>query len=537
MKFGSFSLLFLLSASSLYAGHFYNTSDANDLRDGTALNRSDSLGFSGDHQVTLVSPRLAVTAPHTSAGDTPQNMTMSFYGQQYRVIHSIDRPGLRMMSGDLRLYVLDRDVVHPDGKTPCSPVATQNHLVGPMDGYPNGVIAHSLSHSPNVKLKDQNAKGNGYHSILYGRVHASLASARRNDSDVPMPDSLDVRTSPAITDRDMVVPIGGDSGSPLYVSLKDGRQAIWGVMSGVDPSGQGIYAAYTSLAMNIGWLQNKEQALINRGLLPQNVVRIATAPQNEWQIQGQCLTLPPEFDPQLYLALHPDIQITSQTTLNTSPTAFATTHYVNHGRMEKRIWRLPSSFNALAYLAYNPDLDQPVKDLSDEQKSLFLTHHFARFGRHEGRSFSFPDSDFDPFTYLTLNPDVAEAAYKTPHPLAFAKTHFISYGIRENRAFMDERFKDFDPEVFLALNPDIAQIAKDQPDPVTFARWYFSLFALSEGRSCKVSLPQDFDPVHYRVLHGDIDLHLICNPDLDPIAFAKTHYQTRGAALEARAYK
>jgi hypothetical protein len=102
---------------------------------------------------------------------------------------------------------------------------------------------------------------------------------------------------------------------------------------------------------------------------------------------------------------------------------------------------------------------------------------------------------------------------------------------------MDERFKDFDPEVFLALNPDIAQIAKDQPDPVTFARWYFSLFALSEGRSCKVSLPQDFDPVHYRVLHGDIDLHLICNPDLDPIAFAKTHYQTRGAALEARAYK
>ncbi|MBA4750042.1 MAG: hypothetical protein H2057_05415 [Alphaproteobacteria bacterium] len=495
------------------------------------------MGFSDDQQATLVSPRLAVTAPHASAGDRPENMVMSFYGQQYRVIHSIDRPGLRVTSGDLRLFVLDRDVVHPDGKNPCLPVATQNHLIGPMDGYPNGVITHSLSHSPNVKLKNQNARGNGYHSILYGRVHVSFASAGRNDSDVPMHDSLNVLTSKTITDKDMMVPIGGDSGSPLYVSLKNGSNAIWGVMSGVDPSGQGTYAAYTSLSVNIGWLQNKEQALINRGLLPQNVVRITTAAQDEWEIQSQCLTLPVEFDPQLYLALHPDIQIASQNMLNTSATAFATTHYVNHGRMEKRMWRLPSSFNAFAYLAYNPDLDQPLKDLSDEQKSLFLTHHFARFGRHEGRSFSFPDSDFDPLTYLTLNPDVAEAAYQTPHPFSFAKTHFISCGIREKRAFIDERFKDFDPEVFLALNPDVAQIAGTQPNPLTFARWYFSLFALKEGRSCKIPLPQDFDPVRYRALHGDIDVHLICNPDLDPITFAKTHYQTRGAALEGRIYR
>lgn len=532
MKKSLFYLALFLGTASAQAGHFYNTSDLNDLRDGAALNRSSSLGFSGSHQAVLVSPRLVVTAPHQSSGDKGENFGISFYGQQYTVIHSIDRPGLDVCTSDLRLYVLDRDVIHPDGKTPCSPVATQLMDVSQYT-YPQGVVAHSLSHSPNIKLKGQNTQGNGRHSVLYGRTHVDFASARRNDSDMPFFDEIYAGTLPSSLDKDMMVPIGGDSGSALYVSLQDGGNAVWGVMSGVD-SGAGTSAGYTSLSQNIGWLQNKEQALINRGLLPNDVVRIKTVSQNEWESHGECLTLPPEFDPELYLSLNEDIRIEAQHHQNAF--SFASDHFMGYGRAERRQWRLPSSFVAEAYLAYNPDLEDASKHMAGKEKKLFLKNHFAKFGRHEERRFTFPD-DFDPVSYLILNPDVAKVSQTKPDPLAFAREHFKTSGIRENHVYHDDRFNDFNPDIYLALNPDVAAVARTKSNPKAFALWHVTTCGLQENRLCKTVLPQDFSPQRYLEINFDISLYLADHPELDAERFAREHYQTNGSVLEARTYK
>jgi hypothetical protein len=531
MKKSLFYLALFLGTASAQAGHFYNTSDLNDLRDGAALNRSSSLGFSGSHQAVLVSPRLVVTAPHQSSGDKSENFGISFYGQQYTVIHSIDRPGLDVCTSDLRLYVLDRDVIHPDGKTPCSPVATQLMDVSQYT-YPQGVVAHSLSHSPNIKLKGQNTQGNGRHSVLYGRTHVDFASARRNDSDMPFFDEICAGTLPSSLDKDMMVPIGGDSGSALYVSLQDGGNAVWGVMSGVD-NGAGTSASYTSLSQNIGWLQNKEQALINRGLLPNDVVRIKTVSQNEWESHGECLTLPPEFDPNLYLSFNEDLALAAKD--HPHPLQFAQHHFLNHGRAEKREWRLPITFSTELYLAYNQDLQHAVRTLNSSEREHFLINHFSRFGRHEGRHFSFP-KDFDPISYLTLNSDIAKAAHTHHDPLSFATQHFKKFGIKEKRPYFDPRFTDFDPTVYLALNHDVAQAAKTHPNPSVFALWHFTVNGLHENRRCKSPLPQDFDPEQYLVINMDLSVHLAEHPELDPHAFAVKHYQTHGC-IEKRLYK
>lgn len=523
------SLLLLMGISSLEAGHFYNACDENDLGGGATINRSASMGFSDSHQAVLISPRLAVTAPHTSAGDKSENFSISFYGQPYRVIHSIDRPGLQVCVSDLRIYVLDRDVVHPDGAPPCLPVLTQIREVS----GPYSVIGHSLSHSPHIRLKGQNPRGNGRHSILYGRTHINFAREERNDTDIPDFDDIRVGQLSACPDKDMMVPIGGDSGSPLYVSLRDGGCAVWGVLSGVD-AGQGLVASYTSLSQNIGWLQTKETHLINRGLLPHDVIRIQTVSQDEWDDQGQCLTLPPEFDPDLYLDFNEDVAAAAKD--HPTPLQFARDHYMTHGRREKRDWRLPAAFSTQLYLAYNDDLQNAVRALSETQKDRFLIHHFARHGRHEARLFSLPD-DFDPIVYLALNPDVAKVAHTHQDPLTFATQHFKMCGIKEKRPYFDAGFKDFDPKIYLALNPDVAEAAKTSPNADRFALWHFTTNALHENRRCKNTLPQDFDPQQYVVLNFDLSLYLADHPELDLEIFAIRHYQTYGSVLEGRSYK
>ncbi|MBA4750041.1 MAG: hypothetical protein H2057_05410 [Alphaproteobacteria bacterium] len=534
MKHSSLSLVLILSVGTVNAGHFYNTSDINDLRDGVALNRSASMGLADSCQAALISPRLAVTAHHQSFGDKGENMGISFYGQNYRVIHSIDRPGLDVASGDLRLFVLDRDVVHPDGNAPCLPVAVQNVPIDANYGYPEGVIAHSLSHSPNIKLKNQGVHKNRSHSVLYGRTFVNYASNMRNDTDAPLPDGLDVRLSNTILDKDMMVPVVGDSGSPLYVSLQNGGHATWGVVSGVDDTDAYRHGCYTSLARNIGWLQAKEQNLIDRGILAPTVTRIQTVNQDEWVPQGQCLTLPPEFDPELYLSLNEDIRIEAQRHHNAL--SFASDHFMNYGRTERRQWCLPSFFVPEAYLAYNPDLEDASKNLAGNEKTLFLKNHFAKFGRHEERRFTFPD-DFDPVSYLVLNPDVAKVSQTKPDPLAFAKEHFKSCGIRENRAYRDDRFNDFNPEIYLALNPDVAAVARTKQNPNAFALWHITTCGLQENRRCRTALPQDFNPQRYLEIHLDISLYLADHPELDVERFAREHYETNGSVLENRLYK
>lgn len=82
-------------------------------------------------------------------------------------------------------------------------------------------------------------------------------------------------------------------------------------------------------------------------------------------------------------------------------------------------------------------------------------------------------ADFDPETYLRLNPDVA-AAKDDP------VTHYVTHGFREGRKYTDNSSvpADFDPETYLRLNPDVAAA---KVDPVS----HYRVHGFREGRIYK----------------------------------------------------
>ena len=105
-------------------------------------------------------------------------------------------------------------------------------------------------------------------------------------------------------------------------------------------------------------------------------------------------------------------------------------------------------------------------------------------------------SDFDPATYLRLNPDVA-AAEDDP-----AK-HYVTHGLREGRRYKDEDHSgqppmvplpsDFDAAEYLRLNPDVAAAGTD-------AVTHYLRHGMNEGRmyrepSYRVRLPELSTPI------------------------------------------
>lgn len=76
--------------------------------------------------------------------------------------------------------------------------------------------------------------------------------------------------------------------------------------------------------------------------------------------------------------------------------------------------------------------------------------------------------DFDPVTYLSLNPDLTE-------PVKYAGTHYIRHGRVENRPYKYDLPKDFDPSAYLKLNQDLTDLDIDP-------RLHYILHGKFEGR-------------------------------------------------------
>ncbi|MBA4750043.1 MAG: hypothetical protein H2057_05420 [Alphaproteobacteria bacterium] len=477
----------------------YNATSLDELQDGAVLNKALRLGLADTEQATLISPRLAVTARHQGYGDIPVNKSISFYGQQCKIIRTIDRPDLKIGLGDLTLYVLDRDIVLPDGEAFC-PIATQTRSMGKSFGDSHAFVAHAISHSPCFKLAGQKDPSRNK-SILYGRTFVNKAPLASSHHDTAFKDTIDVYMS-TDKDCDLMTPIKGDSGSPLYVPLKNGGYALWGALSCVDATNAHKFGCYTSLACNISWLQRKEQDLINQGVLPASTVRIKTVSQQDWDLtRKDSLALPRNFDTDLYLALNPDIALAFHKTNNLDTEV--KNHFLRHGKREHRATDLPTSFKQKHYIAFNPDLEKAIPSTPSKLREKLLKLHYIQYGKNESRFFSMPEN-FCWATYLALNQDLVPLAKSVPttETKDVLQKHYARTGRYEGRAYALPT--PFNWSAYLGFNEDLDAhtTSLSIKDKKAFSKQHFAFNGHKEGRT--YGLSADFQPQKYAELFKDL---------------------------------
>ncbi|MBA4750035.1 MAG: hypothetical protein H2057_05380 [Alphaproteobacteria bacterium] len=592
-------LLTCLTYQPIFAGHFYNIDDPQELLDGRPLNRTHALGFSDDAQAVLISPRLAVTACHGTLGgkdillDPETNRLISFYGKEYRVKRMIENPKVNdqnyytKVANDLTIFVLDEDVIAPEGQEAFLPLAVLNYDL-PRALDEGGIFyAHTLSHSPSLKLDNFHPHfKNTDFSCLYGKT--ALSGYNLKD-EFPYNAYLTAAPDYSKIDPAMMVPLGGDSGSLLFIPLQGGGFASLGVMARLydqDNNPRMGFGEYTSFTQQVAWLQEMENQLVGDDYLPQDIKRIKTVSQDQWDftdtqdLHPSKIPAVPPFDPVVYLALNPDLQAAFGHLSWTDTLAQATLHHDTRAVLESRrtYFRQAGDDEQLTaqnhldpavYLAFNKDL-QCVFGQGSFQNALEQAQaHFTNHGKKEGRPFSLHHATFrkDVFilpdyfhtpSYLHLHPDLLEAVTrdgKNPHE--FAIWHYTKYGFKENRSYSAKEPTDFKENYFLylALNEPVQQELLSKPLA------YLSFEAMrhytckgfldhlpyqyhGEGKRVPTEsfvIPDDFNPSLYLALNPDIiAFYQDENAQMtygELLQKGEAHYRAAGGPLENRRYQ
>ncbi|OKH38321.1 hypothetical protein NIES2119_09800 [[Phormidium ambiguum] IAM M-71] len=126
------------------------------------------------------------------------------------------------------------------------------------------------------------------------------------------------------------------------------------------------------------------------------------------------------FDPNFYLGFYSDVDTA---VANSSLTPLE--HFIKNGQFEQRD---PfSEFYTDTYLTENPDVAQAVQATAATTDPLTPIEHFIDYGQYEGRNFG---PDFNNSSYLQQNPDVAAAV--RPFGLSPIK-HYLQFGKDEGR--------------------------------------------------------------------------------------------------------
>lgn len=592
-------LLTCLTYQPSFAGHFYNIDNPQELLDGRPLNRTHALGFSDDAQAVLINPRLAVTACHGTLGgkDTllgPEtNRLISFYGKEYRVKRMIENPKVNdqnhftTLANDLTLFVLDEDVIAPEGQEAFLPLAVLNYDLPPVFDEDGTFYAHTLSHSPNLKLDNFHPHfKNTDFACLYGKT--AIQGYNLTD-EFPYNVYLTAVHDYSKTDPAMMVPVGGDSGSLLFMPLQGGGFASLGVMARIydqDNNPRMGHGQYTSFTQQLSWLQEMENQLIADESLPQDITRIKTVSQDQWDFTdtqdlhlSKIPTTPP-FDPVVYLALNPDLQAAFGHLSWTDTLVQATTHHNTRAFLENRRTYFGQAgddehltaqnhVDPIVYLAFNKDLQRVFGQDTFQNALEQARAHFTNHGKKEGRPFSLHHATFrkDVFTlpdyfhtpsYLHLHPDLLEAATKEgQNPHEFALWHYTKYGFKENRPYSTKEPIDFKENSFLylALNETVQQELISKPLAyLSFeaARHYTCKGFLDHlpyqyyGEEKRIPtdvfvMPDNFNPGLYLALNPDIiAFYQNENPQMtygELLQKGEAHYRTAGGPLENRRYQ
>lgn len=209
----------------------------------------------------------------------------------------------------------------------------------------------------------------------------------------------------------------------------------------------------------------------------------------------RALTLPKDFDSELYLVQNPEVKAYAQKK-GYDVIWYAALHCRTRGKDIDFKPFMPDN-----YLMLNQDLKSYVADLSQESKRNFLKNHYLQYGAKEGRLYGVPQG-FNPAQYLTMNPDVRDhiAAFgeSLEKSLSRATRHYARYGRSEGRAF-------------------ISSMPKRQVDAQT------------------VGTPEGFDPLVYLALHDDVRLAFKSKPWVEALEMARVHMLAQGK-IENRCY-
>jgi hypothetical protein len=598
------SLLMLTCLSSnAFAGHFYNIEDESQLKSASQVNYVHRTGFSDNlHQITLIGPRLAVGARHGLLGgeERAQNTPISFYGKQYRIIRAIEHPALKpdapydlnlLNASDLTVFVLDQDVIHPDGGAVACPLTLLDHTK-PLPPTEDPLYAHSMSQSPKIRLNNFHTKfENTDFSNLYGKTRLSSTYFLPSDRYFDNGAQITTQTDHENTDQSLMVPVMGDSGSPLYMPLKNGGYTLIGVMSRIhdedtDPFG---YGQYTPTAKNIEWLRSVEKKLIDDGVLENYAGKeFKVVTQDEWDFEAHT---PVEIEPALrisspmdYLALNPDLVkewswLPFEDALKEAMwhrDTFAAQEgrrtYLSQGEGDPALGTKELA-NPAVYLALNNDLQVHFGKNATLQQALDAAMgHFQTSAKAELRRVSLDNTkhrpdvitlpyDFSPKGYLRLNPDVVlEAEMKNVDPLEFAKLHYKNIGFKDkNKRYTLRIPHDFRHHYFMyfALNPDLKILmnGKESGDAIREGSRHYTTVGFLEDLTYKYeplekrapmgeafTMPDDFDAALYLALNTDLIRHYERESDnnitYDELLQKGTeHYRNHGGPEDGRRYR
>jgi hypothetical protein len=96
------------------------------------------------------------------------------------------------------------------------------------------------------------------------------------------------------------------------------------------------------------------------------------------------------FNPEAYLSFHADVKVATQGMTSEDARSFAYWHYVHHGAQEGRRHApdaLPQGFNPQRYLELNSDVKDHTKSMSSVEASSFATWHYINHGKIEKRRY------------------------------------------------------------------------------------------------------------------------------------------------------
>jgi hypothetical protein len=166
----------------------------------------------------------------------------------------------------------------------------------------------------------------------------------------------------------------------------------------------------------------------------------------------------------------------------------AVMHWLTWGHtMEDRMGRVPIGFNVDNYLVRYPDLAAGFGGITPVAvRNVAVWQHFLDYGAAEGRS----DGDFDIYTYLAENPDVAVSVSNNPRSAAL---HWFFYGRREGRRIPG----GFNVHNYRTLYPDLVVFSGDD----LYGCWlHYRDTGVTEGRI----YDDTFRPSDYLALNPDI---------------------------------
>jgi hypothetical protein len=184
-----------------------------------------------------------------------------------------------------------------------------------------------------------------------------------------------------------------------------------------------------------------------------------------------------------YLELNPDLKAAGGGDLQG-----AMMHWLSWGHpVEDRMGRVPIGFDVNNYLLRYPDLAAAFSGVSPlAVRNVAVWQHFLDYGAAEGRS----DGDFDIYSYLAGNPDVAIAVNNNPRDAAL---HWFFYGRREGRRIP----AGFDVHNYRALYPDLVVFSGDD----LYGCWlHYRDVGIYEGRI----YDDKFRPAEYLALNLDV---------------------------------